>query len=53
MGRRSDLSDGRIARLIFCVLQESVVLLHGFVKKTQKTRARELKLAFKRMREVI
>jgi phage-related protein len=29
-----------------------MVLLHGFVKRTQKTPARELKLALKRMKEV-
>jgi phage-related protein len=30
-----------------------MVLLHGFVKKTQKTPAQDLKLALKRMREVL
>jgi phage-related protein len=28
-----------------------LILLHGFVKKTQKTPARDLKLAYKRMKE--
>ena len=34
---RSDLARGRIARVIFCVHDGRMVLLHGFMKKTQKT----------------
>src|ERR1700688_762645 len=30
---RSSLPRGRIARIVFCVEQESMVLLHGFMKK--------------------
>jgi phage-related protein len=30
-----------------------MVLLHGFVKKTRKTPAQDLKLALKRMKEVL
>jgi phage-related protein len=50
---RSDLTDGKIGRVVFCVAQERMVLLHGFIKKTQKTPAQDLKLALKRMKEVI
>ena len=50
---RSDLTDGKIARVIFCVARERMVLLHGFVKKTQKTPAQDLGLALKRMKEVL
>jgi phage-related protein len=50
---RSDLTDGKIGRVIFCVAQGRMVLLHGFLKKTQKTPAQDLKLALKRMKEVI
>ena len=50
---RSGLADSRIGRVIFCVARERMVLLHGFVKKTQKTPARDLKLALKRMTEVL
>jgi phage-related protein len=32
------LPRGRIARVLFCIEQGSMVLLHGFIKKTQKTR---------------
>ena len=49
---RSDLTEGKIARVIFSVVRERMVLLHGFVKKTQKTPAQDLRLALKRMREV-
>lgn len=47
---RSNLSDGRIARVFFCAHQGSMVLLHGFIKKTQKTPNNELDTAEKRMR---
>jgi phage-related protein len=47
---RSSLSGGRIARVIFCVEGDRMVLLHGFVKKTQKTPLRELELALRRRR---
>jgi phage-related protein len=50
---RSDLTDGKIGRVIFCVVHERMVLLHGFVKKTQKTSAHDLRLALKRMKEVL
>jgi phage-related protein len=49
---RSDLTKGRIARVIFCVTAQRMVLLHGFIKKTQKTPKKELDLALKRMKEV-
>ena len=50
---RSDLTDGKIGRVIFCVARERMVLLHGFVKKTQKTPAQDLRLALQRMKEVL
>lgn len=39
----------RIARVIFTVSDEIMVLLHGFIKKSQKTPARDLNLARKRL----
>ncbi len=48
---RSDLPDGRIARVFFYVSGPEMVLLHGFVKKSQKTPEKELKLANKRKKE--
>ena len=34
---RSTLAQGRIARVIFCASHGRMVLLHGLIKKTQKT----------------
>ena len=34
---RSNISSGRIARVLFVLVGHQMVLLHGFVKKTQKT----------------
>jgi phage-related protein len=45
---RSRLPRGRIARVLFCVEQGRMVLLHGFIKKTQKTPRHDLDLALKR-----
>ena len=44
---RSRLGD-RVARVIFLVEGRTMVLLHGFIKKTQKTPKCELDLARKR-----
>lgn len=49
---RSSLPSQRIARLILCFHDEMLVVLHGFIKKTQKTRADDLVLARRRMKEV-
>ncbi len=45
---RSSLPQGRIARVVFCVESECMVLLHDFQKKTQKTPKQDLDLAIKR-----
>jgi phage-related protein len=45
---RSSLLQGRIARVIFCVEKDCMVLLHGFMKKTQKTPHKEIALALRR-----
>jgi phage-related protein len=42
--------DGRIARVLFTVASGKIVLLHGFIKKSQATPLPELKLAKDRMR---
>ena len=50
---RSSLANGRIGRVLFYVGQgDEMVLLHGFIKKTQKTPPDDLELAKKRKREV-
>jgi phage-related protein len=48
---RSSLLRGRIARVLFCVEEGRMMLLHGFIKKTQKTPQRDIDLALKRKRE--
>ena len=47
---RSSLTHGRIARVIFCVSDGQMVLLHGFIKKTQKTPPHEIELTLRRMK---
>ena len=49
---RSTLSGNRIARVLVCFAQDQMVLLHAFIKKTQKTPADDLALARARMRAV-
>ena len=49
---RSALPGQKTARLILCFHQKTLIVLHGFIKKTQKTPAEELELAKRRMKEV-
>jgi phage-related protein len=49
---RSDITQGRIARVLFCIYGAHMVLLHGFIKKTQKTPEADLELASKRKKEI-
>jgi len=49
---RSRLTQGRIVRVLFCAAAGRLVLLHGFVKKTQKTPPAELDLARKRQKDL-
>ncbi len=39
---RTNLGSGRIARVLFTVERGNAVLLHGFIKKSQRTPQREL-----------
>ena len=43
----------RIARVLFCIEGGVMWLLHGFIKKQQKTPAGEINIAHKRMREIL
>jgi phage-related protein len=45
--------DNRIARTLFAVVNQEIVLLHGFIKKSQRTPADELDLAKKRKRHYL
>jgi phage-related protein len=49
---RISLTHRRIARVIFCANAGRMVLLHGFLKKTQKTPPPDLELARKRQKEI-
>ena len=48
---RSSISSG-IARTFFTVYQKKIVLLHGFVKKSQKTPSNELATAKRRLNKL-
>ncbi len=42
-----------IARVFFCTMvEQEIVMLHSFIKKTQKTPERELKIAKSRMKDL-
>jgi phage-related protein len=51
-GVRSRL-DNRIARTLFAMVDQEIVLLHGFIKKQQKTPPDELELAKKRKKQYL
>ena len=43
--------ESRIARVLFAVSGQEIVLLHGFVKKTERTSTDDIRLAEKRWKE--
>lgn len=49
---RTNLPSKRIARVLFCVKEGQMFLLHGFIKKTQKTEKADLDLALKRKNDL-
>jgi phage-related protein len=49
---RSDLTGGRIAWVLFCIHEGKMVLLHAFIKKTQKMPDADLEIAIKRKKEI-
>ena len=49
---RPDLSKRRIARVLFCITADRLVLLHAFIKKTQQTPNSEMKIAKDRKRKL-
>ena len=49
---RTTLPSRRIARLVFFVDDGRIGVVHGFIKKTQKTPADDLEIARKRMKEM-
>jgi phage-related protein len=49
---RTQLPSRRIARVVLCFHEEVLVVLHAFIKKTQRTPDDDLDLARKRQKEV-
>lgn len=49
---RSHISAGRIARVLFFIESNAMYLLHGFIKKSQKTPLRDIEIAKKRKKEM-
>lgn len=49
---RSSVTGGRIARVIFCIVDDRMVLLSGFIKKARKTPQAEIDKAARRMKEI-
>ena len=49
---RATLAQGRIVRVLFCVHRGQMILLHGFMKKTQKTPKHDIDLARDRKRQI-
>ncbi|GMO36860.1 MAG: hypothetical protein Ta2B_16760 [Termitinemataceae bacterium] len=47
---RSHIPDG-ICRIFFTIKDDTIILLHGFVKKTKKTPPKETKTATNRLQE--
>lgn len=47
---RTTLTKDGISRVIFCIYQGQLVLLHGFIKKSQRIPKQELDLALQRKR---
>jgi phage-related protein len=49
---RSKLASHRFARVLFTFYDETLVLLHGFIKKSNKTPKDDLDLALKRKKSL-
>jgi phage-related protein len=49
---RCDLPSNRIARVVFFIERNNICVVHGFIKKTQKTPKEVIELALKRMKEM-
>ncbi len=45
---RTNLPQNKIARVLFCFYEGKMILLHGFIKKSQKTPKQQLDLAWER-----
>jgi phage-related protein len=50
---RSTLPSRREARLLFTASDQQIVVLNGFIKKTQRTPAAEIESARRRLKELV
>ena len=50
---RTNISDNRICRVLFTISGKKMILLHGFIKKSQKTPKDDLDLGKKRRNLVL
>ena len=44
--------ENKISRVLFTMWQNNIVLIHGFIKKTEKIAKEDLELARKRVRDI-
>lgn len=49
---RTNLANNRIARVLFCIDNGVMYLLHGFIKKTEKTPPQDMELALERKKHL-
>ena len=49
---RTELPSSRISRVLIAPIRGVLVVLHAFIKKTQKTPAADLEVARKRLKEL-
>ena len=49
---RCEFGGNRIGRVIFCIGDGGMILLHAFIKKTQRAPQADIDLAMKRRQEV-
>jgi len=49
---RSKLKMRRIARILFLMNENTMIIVHGFIKKTQRTPNDDIKLALSRKKEI-
>ena len=49
---RSNISNKQIARVIFAIIDEYMILLNGFIKKSQETPKNEIDLAKQRLKDI-
>ena len=49
---RSSLNSDKIARVIFTIYKDCMILLHGFIKKEQKLSEKDKNIAIQRRKQI-